>query len=387
MLPTKRIPPKQTRKRSAVSSGLRAGIDLPALSHNFAAIRCFSDNRPVIAVVKADAYGHGAPDVARTLVAQGAARLGVAYAEEAVELREAGIAAPILVFFEPDVEAVFQHNLTPTVFDTEKAEALSREAVRRGRPLSVHVKVDTGMGRLGLQGDAAASILQIAQLPALKIEGIMSHFSEADLRDASFAETQIAQFGNLRSSLAAAGLRPPCFHIANSAAVMSKPDAHFDAVRPGIMLYGYSPLEPGATSSQSIGLKPVMSVTTRFVSIRTVTAGKPISYGRTFHTKRQSIIGVLAMGYADGFSRSFSNNGEVLVRGKRAPIVGRVCMDLTMVDLTDIPDVNESDEVVIIGTQGGQTITAADWAERAGTISYEILLDLGRCAKRDFIRA
>ncbi len=369
-----------------MSSGLRAGIDLPALSHNFAAVRRFSNNRPVIAVVKADAYGHGAPETARTLVEQGAAQLGVAYAEEATELREAGITAPILVFFDPDVETVFQHNLTPVVFDLAKAEALSREAARRGRPLSIHVKVDTGMGRLGLQGAAAAAILQIAQLPALEIEGVMSHFSGADLRDDSFAETQIAQFRALRASLANAGLRPPCFHIANSAAVMSKPDAHFDAVRPGIMLYGYSPLEPGATSTQAIDLKPVMSVATRFVSIRTVASGKPISYGRTFYTKRQSIIGVLAMGYADGFSRIFSNNGEVLVRGMRAPIVGRVCMNLTMVDLTDIRDVNESDDVVIIGTQGGQTITAAEWAECAGTISYEIVLAFGRRAKRHIIR-
>ena len=368
-----------------MSSGFRAGIDLPALSHNFEAIRRFSHNRPVIAVVKADAYGHGAPEVARTLVAQGAAYLGVAYADEAAHLREAGITAPILVFFDPDTAAVFRHNLTPVVFDMARAESLSREAVRLGRPLRIHVKVDTGMGRLGLQGDAAAMILRIARLPGLEVEGVMSHFSEADLRDPSFAESQIAQFRALRDALKNAGLQPRFFHIANSAAVMSKPEAHFDAVRPGIMLYGYSPLENGANASEAVDLKPVMRVSTRFVSIRSVAADKPISYGRTFHTKRQSLIGVLAAGYADGFSRCFSNNGEVLVRGKRAPIVGRVCMDLTMIDLTDIPGVEEADEVVLIGSQDGQTITAADWAARARTIPYEILLSLGKCAKRSFI--
>ncbi|HSW63637.1 MAG TPA: alanine racemase [Dissulfurispiraceae bacterium] len=369
-----------------MSSGLRAGIDLPALSHNFGAVRRFAHNRPVIAVVKADAYGHGAPEIASTLVAEGAALLGVAYCDEAAQLREEGITAPILVFFDPDVDAVFQDNLTPVVFDYPKAEALSREAERRGRLLRIHVKVDTGMGRLGLQGDAAADILKIARLPGLEVEGVMSHFSEADLRDPSFATLQIEQFRSLRESLTTAGLRPRCFHIANSSAVMSKPEAHFDVVRPGIMLYGYSPLESDEAVSGTIVLKPVMTVTTRFVSIRTVDAGNPISYGRTWHTTRRSVIGVLATGYADGFFRCFSNNGEVLVKGNRAPVVGRVCMDLAMVDLTDIPGVDESDDVVIIGTQGGQTITAADWAERAGTIPYEILLAMGRRAKRHLVR-
>lgn len=368
-----------------MSSGLRAGIDLPALSHNFQVVRRFAHNLPVIAVVKADAYGHGAPEVAGTLVAEGAAWLGVAYADEAAQLREEGITAPILVFFDPDVDAVFQDNLTPVVFDLPKADALSREAERRGRMLRIHVKVDTGMGRLGLQGDAKDGILRIAGLPALEVEGVMSHFSEADLCDQSFAAFQIEQFRSLQESLAASGLRPRCFHIANSSAVMSRRDALFDAVRPGIMLYGYSPLESDDAVSETIALKPVMNVTTRFVSIRTVDVGKPISYGRTWHTTRRSVIGVLATGYADGFFRCFSNNGEVLVRGKRAPVVGRVCMDLTMVDLTDIAGADESDEVVIIGTQGGQTITASDWAGRAGTIPYEILLALGRRAKRHIV--
>lgn len=365
-----------------MSTVLRAGIDLPALSHNFSSICRFAANRPVIAVVKADAYGHGAPEVARCLVDGGASWLGVAYAAEAAELREAGITAPIIVFFDPAPDAVFAHNLTPVVFDLKKAGALSREAERRNRVLRIHVKVDTGMGRLGLLGDAAAGIRDIAHLPSIEIEGIMSHFSDADLRDASFALHQIGRFRDLKATLAAGGLHPRVFHLANSAAVMSRPEAHFDAVRPGLMLYGYSPLEHNATATQPVDLRPVMSVTTRFVSIRNVPAETSISYGRTWMTKRQSVIGVLALGYADGFFRCFSNNGEVLVRGKRVPIVGRVCMDLTMVDLTDVPDVSETDEVVLIGRQGDEVITAADWAVRAGTIPYEIMLSLGSRAKR-----
>lgn len=368
-----------------MSSVLRVGIDLPALSHNFSSIRRYAGDRPVIAVVKADAYGHGAPEAARCLVEEGAAWLGVAFAPEAVELREAGIAAPIIVFFDPDPDTVFAHGLTPVVFDLKKAEALSREAERRHRPLRIHVKVDTGMGRLGLLGDAAAGIRAIANLPALEIEGVMSHFSDADLRDPSFALFQISRFRELKADLAAGGLTPRVFHVANSAAVLSRPEAHFDAVRPGLMLYGYSPLENDAAATHPVDLRPVMRVTTRFVSIRKVPAGTAISYGRTWTTKRESVIGVLALGYADGFSRAFSNNGEVLVRGKRAPIVGRVCMDLTMVDLTDIPDVSESDEVAVIGEQGDEVVSAGDWAVRGGTIPYEILLSLGSRAKKTVI--
>jgi len=365
-----------------VSSVLRVGIDLPALSHNFSFIRRYAGNRPVIAVVKAGAYGHGAPETARCLVQEGAAWLGVAFAPEAVELREAGIATPIIVFFDPDPDMVFAHGLTPVVFDLKKAEALSREAERRNRPLRIHVKVDTGMGRLGLLGDAASGIRDIANLPALEIEGVMSHFADADLRDPSFALSQISRFSKLKADLAAGGLAPRVFHIANSAAVLSRPEAHFDAVRPGLMLYGYSPLENDATALHPVDLRPVMRVTTRLVSIRKVPADTSISYGRTWTTKRESVIGVLALGYADGFSRAFSNNGELLVRGKRAPIVGRVCMDLTMVDLTDIPGVSESDEVVLIGRQGDEVISANDWAVRGGTIPYEILLSLGSRTKK-----
>jgi len=365
-----------------VSGVLKADIDLSALLHNFSLIQSYAGNKPIIAVVKADAYGHGAVPIAQCLVSEGASSLGVAHTQEAIALREAGIRVPILVFFDPDIDAVFSYELTPVVFDYKIAAAISHEAERQGRKVRIHVKVDTGMGRLGLLGDAAAAILDIARLPALEIEGIMSHFADADLCDPTFAFHQIQQFRELKKTLAANGLTSPLFHIANSAAVMRRPEAHFDAVRPGLMLYGYSPLEDDKVATQSVDLQPVMSVSTRFVSIRTVPENTSISYGRTWTTKRSSIIGVLALGYADGFFRSFSNNGEVLVRGQRVPIVGRVCMDLTMVDLTDVDDVCEDDEVVLIGRQGKEIITAAQWAAHGGTIPYEILLALGSRARR-----
>jgi len=366
-----------------VSSGFRREIDLAALSHNFAVVKRFSSKRPVIAVVKADAYGHGAPGVAGLFSSLGASYLGVANTDEAAVLRDAGIRTPILVFFDPDVAEVFRLALTPVVFDVQSARALSREAERRNTPLRIHVKIDSGMGRLGLPAEnAALQIREIANLPGIEVEGIMSHFADADLREPAFAEEQLMRFRRVRDDLASMRISPRCFHMANSAAVLSKPEAHFDAVRPGLMLYGYSPLEHDETAFEPFSLLPAMRCTTRFVSIRSVPAGVPISYGRTFYTKRQSIIGVLALGYADGFFRGYSNNGEVLVRGGRAPVVGRVCMDLTMVDVTDISGVDEDDEVVLIGTQGSESITAADWARRLDTIPYEVLLALGRQSVR-----
>jgi alanine racemase len=241
------------------------------------------------------------------------------------------------------------------------------------------------MGRLGLADHPARAILDIATSKGISIEGIMSHFSEADLADPSFAKLQIDSFTNLRAELFQNGLEVKLFHIANSAAVLSIPESHLDAVRPGIMLYGYSPLQQSKASSLKPDLVPVMTAKARFISLRRLCAGTPISYARTFVTKRESLIGVIAVGYADGFSTRFSNNAEVLVRGKRAPVVGRVCMDLTMIDLTDVEDVTECDEAIIMGRQGSESIGADDLARRIGTIPYEILTSLGSRAKRKYL--
>jgi len=358
--------------------GLVAEIDLQAVSRNFRVIREITGGRPVIAVVKADAYGHGAAQVSERLISDGAEYLAVAFMDEARELREAGITVPILVLFDPDVHEAFEYNLTPVVGTLKAAFDLSREADKLGRNINIHIKVDTGMGRSGFLGQVQRDILEIARLKGITIEGVMSHFSEADISDRSFACSQIAAFNALRNDLAGAGLSIPLYHLANSAAVLALPESYCDAVRPGIMLYGHQSGSPTADAK----LVPAMSAKARILALRKLPPGTPVSYGRTFVTARESLIGVMAAGYADGFSRLFSNKASVLVRGQRAPVVGRVCMDVTMIDVTDIAGVSETDDVVIMGRQGGESISAAELARWSDTIPYEVMLSIGSRARR-----
>jgi alanine racemase len=375
-----------------VSRGAIAEVSLSAIAQNFHTVKKIVKNRPVIAVVKADAYGHGAREVSGRLLHEGAEALAVAYLGEAIQLRESGIQAPIILFFDtPHLDEYIHYRLTPVLYSYERAHRLSNEAEKRNARLKIHVKIDTGMGRLGLHGDHALhDLLAISELPGLEIEGMMSHFSEADLTDRSFAMEQLAKFTAMRKALAEKLGRNIFAHIANSAAVLALEEAHLDAVRPGIMLYGYSPLITSASSNNKVrknGLEPIelmpaMQIKTRILCLRHVPAGTPISYGRTYITKRPSRIGVLPVGYADGYSRRFSNNAYVLVRGKRVPVVGRVCMDTTMTDMTDVEDIQENEEVVLLGRQKNEGVTAYELAQRADTISYDILTSLGSKAQR-----
>lgn len=359
-----------------------AEINLGAVSHNLRLIKGISSNRTVIAVVKADAYGHGAVEVSKRLVRDGVDCLAVAFTEEAKELRDSGINAPIIVLFDPDPKDVLDYNLIPVISSKKAAIALSDEAERNNRKVSVHIKVDTGMGRLGLTGDVVRDILEISELTRINIDGIMSHFSDADLSDNSFAKKQIERFNQIRSELFENGLKVRLYHIANSAAILSIKESHFNAVRPGLMLYGCSPMAGLKPQFQYPKLEPVMTVKTKILALRRVNAGSPISYGRTFVTRRDSLIGVIPIGYADGFIRRLSNISEVIVRGKKAPLVGRICMDLSMIDLTDLEDVAEGDDVVIIGSQGSESIDVCEIAQKAETIPYEIFTSLGNRAKR-----
>lgn len=359
-----------------------AEINLGAVSHNLRLIKGISSNRTVIAVVKADAYGHGAVEVSKRLVRDGVDCLAVAFTEEAKELRDSGINAPIIVLFDPDPKDVLDYNLIPVISSKKAAIALSDEAERNNRKVSVHIKVDTGMGRLGLTGDVVRDILEISELTRINIDGIMSHFSDADLSDNSFAKKQIERFNQIRSELFENGLKVRLYHIANSAAILSIKESHLDAVRPGLMLYGCSPMAGLKPQFQYPKLEPVMTVKTKILALRRVNAGSPISYGRTFVTRRDSLIGVIPIGYADGFIRRLSNISEVIVRGKKAPLVGRICMDLSMIDLTDLEDVAEGDDVVIIGSQGSESIDVCEIAQKAETIPYEIFTSLGNRAKR-----
>lgn len=371
--------------------GAIAEIDLNAIAHNLDVVKAITRGRPVIAVVKADAYGHGAVEVSKKMIKGGVHCLAVAFNNEAVQLREAGIRSKILVLFERhDIREFFDYGLTPVVHDLETARRLHREARKRIRRLNVHIKIDAGMGRLGFNNEnVVEDIIAISKMDYLNIEGILSHFSEADIRDKSCAQEQLAKFNEIRKSLSKTIRNNFLFHIANSAATMSFKGAHMDAVRPGIMLYGCSPVmgQGSRVKGQGSKLKPAMRVRTNILTLRKVPKGTPISYGGTFITRRESLIAVMPVGYADGYCRAFSNNADVLVRGKRAPVAGRVCMDLTMVDATGIQGVKDGDEVVLLGRQGKEEITAWDLAKKSGTVPYEILTSLGNRSKRIYIRS
>ena len=357
-----------------------AEVSLKALSNNLSVVRKKTGQKGIIAVVKANAYGHGIAEISRHIIKKDVSYLGVAYAHEGIALRQAGIESSILVFFDRDVaDECIKYKLTPTIIDVTSAKELSNEAYKQNTIVPVHIKVDTGMGRVGLDlKKAEKEIGDIVNLKNIFVEGLMSHFSDADLQDKDFANFQLERFRSLIKNLKKKKIAFRYIHMANSAAILTMPDTHFDLVRPGIMLYGYACCERGK-------IKPVLSLKSRIILLKKVPAGTPISYARTFVTKRKSVIATIPVGYADGYSRKLSNKADVLICGKRAPVVGRVCMDTIMVDVTGIPDVSYSSEVVLIGSQGKEQITADELGERTGTISYEILTSIGERVKRTYV--
>ena len=365
-----------------------AEIDLSAIAANVAlACRLAGPETRVMAVVKADAYGHGAVPVARVALGAGATWLGVAIPEEAVPLREAGIACGILVLgpIAPDqADLVAAHDLDQCVSDQAQAEALDRAARARGRVLALHLKVDTGMGRVGLRPREVRRVAEkIWALPSVRLAGLMTHFADAEADEPGFAREQLVRFAEAARELAAAGIPAPLRHAANSAALLFLPEARLDLVRPGIMLYGYHPRGPrGGPESP---LRPALRLRTAISQIQDVAQGESVSYGRTFVAPRDLRVATLPVGYADGCGRLLSNRGRVLIRGQRVPIVGRVCMDMTMVDVSGFPDVRVGDEAVLIGRQGADEITADEVAELQGTISYEVLCRIGPRVPRIYL--
>lgn len=361
--------------------GIATEIDIEAAKSNLKTLKAATGGLPVIAVVKADAYGHGAPALGAAFLSAGAESLAVAFISEARQLRDSGIKSPILVLFDTsEPEAFFDLSLTPVIHDLKAAGMLSKEAEKRSMVLDVHVKVDTGMGRMGL--DDSALLCLIADLRNIRIAGIMSHLSDADATDKEFSLEQVRRFGAICDELRSQGLAP-MRHLANSAATLGIQEARFDAVRPGIALYGINPF----AEKDVPGLRPVMRATARIVALRKIRKGSPVSYARTYTTKRDTVAAVIAAGYADGYPRSLSNKSSVLINGKRAPVMGRVCMDLFVVDATDMPDARLMQEVVLMGSEGSETISAQELATAAGTIPYEILLMLGRKSLRKVARA
>ena len=354
-------------------------IDHEALRWNFRQIRSLIGSQvKILSMVKANGYGHGAPAVARTLAAEGSNAFGVAIIEEAIELRRHGITAPILVLtgaYLDQLELLFEHDLMPVVHDGDALQRLDAAVAQGGRSLDVHLKIDTGMGRIGFPAmECDLWLPQIQRLKALKVEGVFSHFSHAESVEGQYTRKQLEIFHHLVKRLAAVGIVPALIHLANSAATITLPAAYFNMVRPGLMLYG---VYPSPEMVARISLRPVLSWKTRILQLKKVPSHTSISYGQTFITKRDSLIATLPIGYADGYPRLLSNRGQALVGGKRAPVAGRVCMDLTMLDVTDIAKAQQGDEVVLLGTQENETISADEMAAWADTISYEILTSIG----------
>lgn len=378
-----------------------AEIDLEAYANNIRELRRITDSKALMmAVVKANGYGHGALEVAGTALQNGADWLGVARLHEAVELREAGLEAPILIFgYSPPESTQFliDYDIAQSVYTRRTAEAYSKQAARAGKPIKIHIKVDSGMGRLGILPDdlaggstttnstenAFSAVETISRMTYLEIEGIFTHFATSDSADKSYAIGQLERFLDFLAELDHAGLNPPLKHAANSGAVIDMPESHLDMVRPGIATYGLYPSDE--VDQKNVKLKPVMTFKSRIVHLKKVPAGFHISYGITYRTENPTTIATVPVGYADGLNRLLSSRGYMLVDGRRVPIVGRVCMDLTMLDVGLVEDVRIEDEVVIFGQQGNEAITADELASELNTINYEIVTSITGRVPRVYI--
>lgn len=364
-----------------------AEIDLNALAHNLrqAQQHCLPQQR-VLAVVKADAYGHGAVPVVRRLLAAGVEDFAVATLEEALELRDAGIGTSLLVLggCYPGQESAFiKFRLMPVVLDADTAKRLAAEAVRQNTHISVHLKVDTGMGRVGFLPDRLREFLPLLQqLSGLKVVGLMSHLARADELDSDLTTAgQHEQFSGALQMLHEAEIYPADIHISNSAGLVGWQKSKCNLVRPGIMLYGGL---PGADFSERLDLQPVMNLRSCIAQLRKIPAGNGISYGHQFVTKRETSVAVLPIGYADGYNRRFSNSGQAILNGQKVPLIGRVCMDWIMFDVTDLPQVAVGDCATLLGQADGLSILGDDWAEQLDTISYEVFCRIGQRVPRRY---
>jgi alanine racemase len=364
-------------------------IDCTALQKNYTFIQKKAGlGVPVLAMVKADGYGHGMVMAAKAFGRAGCTLFGVAELREAVLLRQAGIRGDIYVtlgFAEEDAGLILQYQLTPVIYSYAAAQALSNQAVALAREIGVHIKIDSGMSRLGIfPADFFVFLDAVSALPGIRIAGIMSHFPESDNPAAKSTTQNFASFAAACSALK--NRFPAICHIANSGAVLNFPDTCCDMVRAGIALYGYHPAgRVGRESEADDNLLPVMSYSSRILQVKSVPAGTGVSYGYTFKTGRRTRLAVLPVGYEDGYSRMLSNRGQVLIGGRKVSVVGRVCMNMCMVDVSTLEEVQAGDEVVLLGRQGQKSITADDIAEKIGSISYEVLCLLGNNNQRQYI--
>jgi len=350
-------------------------VNLDAIAQNVRNIKkLIGEKKELMAVVKGNAYGHDVLEVVPVVLKSGATRLAVARLEEGIFLRKAGITVPILVLgltLKQQAELLVSYSITPAVSECEMIEKLSEEAFKEGKIVKVHLKVDTGMGRIGIFPNRVLDFVKkVKAFKNIEIEGIFTHFSVADEKDKTYTEIQFKKFMEVLNILEKEGIEIPIKHVGNSATLLDLPHMWLDLIRPGISIYG---LYPSKEVQKIIKLIPAHSFKTRIVFLKELPAGECISYGRTYTTKKKrTVVASLPVGYADGYNRLLSNQGEVLVRGRRFPVIGRICMDQTMIDVTNLPQVKIGDEVVLWGRQGQEEITVEEIAEKIGTINYEI---------------
>lgn len=362
-----------------------AEVYLDRVAHN---LRQIQDHVPpdtgLMPVVKADAYGHGAVQIAQVCIQEGASMFAIANTEEARQLRSAGFDQPMLILGEvvpAEIPDLVKHRIRPSIQTGKLAERIGREARDHQEPLPVHLAVDTGMSRLGASQEQATDLAgQIVDHRWLKLEGVSTHLSSAyDPDGGSYSYGQLEAFREVVEDLKSEGIKPDMIHVANSGGVFSYRESHFDLVRPGITIYGIS---PGRLSERALDLQPALEWRTKLVHIKNVPAGRPIGYGRSYRVTEDSRVGVLSVGYHDGYQFQLSNNAEVIIRGHRCPVIGRVTMDYVMVDLENVPDADPGDIVTLLGRDESEQINASELSERAGTIPYEMICSIGNRVKR-----
>ena len=372
-------------------SRIQADIDLDAFRFNLDSIKKnINENTQIITVLKADGYGHGAVPLAKEAEKEERVwGIAVATVEEALELRRGGIKKPLLILgytYQEDYDLIAEEELRPTVFKLSMAQELSQAALRKNKTIKIHIKIDTGMSRIGYRDleKSVPEILEISRLPGLEIEGLFTHFARADEREKAPAYQQLEKYQAFQKALKEAGLKIPLCHWSNSDGIIRIPEANMDAVRAGIILYGLYPSEE--VEKEPVPLKPLMTLKSHIAYIKTLEPGVQISYGGTYTTQKETRVATIPVGYADGYARSLSNKGWVLIRGKKAPILGRVCMDQFMVDVTDIPEARELDEVILLGKSQDQQITMEELGELSGRFNYEFACCISKRVPRIYFK-
>ncbi|WP_346915238.1 alanine racemase [Clostridium sp.] len=364
-------------------------INLDAIAHNTKNIKKLIGDKELIAIVKADCYGHGAIDVVPTLLENGASRLAVAMLTEGIELRENNINAPIVILGYTPLylgEELINYDIEQTVYDLDYAKELSKIALSLNKKAKIHIAIDTGMGRIGFLpcDNTVKTINEIYNLDGLEIIGVFSHFSTSDEEEKSYANEQLLKFTKVMADLKTLAIDIPLKHISNSGAIIDMPETYLNGVRPGIILYGYYP--SNEVSKDNLSIKPALTLKAKISHVKELDKDMYISYGKTFKTNKKTIVATLPIGYGDGYPRALGENAKIIVNGKFAKIIGRICMDQCMIDVTDIENVKAGDDVIILGEEGNLKFNADDMAEALGTINYEILCRIKSRIPRVYIK-